>query len=219
MSVSEPGEGSRAVELLELTAHERRQHLIRVATEIFPAVGADGLTLDRVATASGAPVSLVRTCFPTADALLSAGLAEALDELGERLLPFLNLPPSDAARRSVLEYVRWAEERRDAFRCVASAGSRHGIGDLVAAVRAQTVRLIVGELHHPQVDQAPAALRIAVTGWLSFASAAILARAELGAPDLETLADQLVVALAGAIRAAGDEEGAERVAASGPAAS
>ncbi len=195
------------------TAHERRRHIVAVATRLFGERPEDELTVPAVAHAAGVPVAAVQHLYARDAELLPAAVAYAVDEIGERVLPYLDLPPREAAVRSVGAYVAWLDGHADAYaRLIAIDPLDPAADDVIRGVAAQTERLILGELYYPHVEDAPAPVRHAVVSWLRTMHTAIGARIALGAPRADELAEQLVDELAAALRDAGDGESAERLA-------
>ena len=205
-----PRETARAYR--RLAVDERRRRLVEAGTELFAEHDYGELSMAQIARAAGVSKPLLYHYFPTKRDFFVATLADAADDLAERVRPPLDRSLHDAARHSLVAYLSWIDERPRQFaRLLTAAAGEPGIRELVDDIRTRTVAMILAVLGHPDPERAPAAIRAAAAGWLRFLDGAVLVRLDLGAPELEPFADQLVATLAGALRAAGDDGAADRL--------
>lgn len=208
--VAEPAAETRAYR--RLAVDERRRRLLEAGTELFAEHDYGELSMAQIAKAAGVSKPLLYHYFPTKRDYFVATLADAADDLAERVRPRLDLPMHEAAHHSLSAYLAWIDERPKQFqRLLTAAAGEPGIRELIDNIRRATVALILGTLGHPDLERTDPALRAAVLGWLLFVDGAMLVRLELGAPSREAFADQLVATLAGALRAAGDDDAAARL--------
>ena len=195
-----------ATDFLELSEHGRRTRLVQVVEGLLADHALAQVTFERVAAAAGTTVRAVRHYFPLQRDLHVSALANAVDGLGEEVLPHLDLPPREAALECVETYIQWADDRAPQFQTVLTSGTgQPGLGDVMAQVREQTVRLVLGELSYSEAHPPPAPVVVAVAGWVSFMNTAMLLRLETGGPTARALSEQLVRTLAGALAAGGDD--------------
>ncbi|WP_320671148.1 TetR/AcrR family transcriptional regulator [Patulibacter defluvii] len=208
--VADPADATRAYR--RLAVDERRRRLLEAGTELFAEHDYGELSMAQIAKAAGVSKPLLYHYFPTKRDFFVATLADAADDLAERVRPRADLPLHQAAHHSLSAYLEWIDERPKQFRrLLTAAAGESGIRELIDNIRQATVALILATLGHADLERTDPALRAAVLGWLLFVDGAMLVRLELGAPDRERFADQLVETLAGAVRAAGDPDAGDRL--------
>ena len=186
-----------------LTIDERREQLVRLGTEIFSERPFDEVSIDDIAAAAGISKGLLYHYFPSKRDFyveivrFSAAEMEALTE------PDPSLEPAARLQASLDRYLDYVETHARGYTTVLQAGigSDAEVGAVVDEVRAGMVERILSGVDFGG-RHAPAALRIAVRGWVGFAEAASLDWLEHRDLPREGLRDLLVATLGASIDAA-----------------
>lgn len=201
-----PGDDAPPRAPRRMTVDERRRLLLERGEELFAQHDYADLTMAKIARAAGVSKPLLYHYFPTKQAFFVATLQRGAEDLSARVQPEPGVPLGTAARRSLAAYFDWIDERPVAFRrLLTAAASEPGVRDTLLGIRAATVAQIAEALGHPDVEQAPPALRAALNGWLLFVDGCVLVRLDLGAPTRDELVEQVLLTLGGAVAATGDE--------------
>jgi AcrR family transcriptional regulator len=164
-----------AVRRSRLTIDERREQLVRLGTEIFAERPFDEVSIDDIAAAAQVSKGLLyhyflsKRDFYVEVVRFSAMEMEALTE------PDPSLEPLARRSASLDRYLDYVETHAQGYATLmrAGVGSDPQVGAVVEEVRARIVDRILGGMTFTG-DRPPAALRIAVRGWVGFAEAASL---------------------------------------------
>jgi AcrR family transcriptional regulator len=164
-----------------LSTDARRQQLVALGIEIFSERPFDEVSIDDIAAAAGISKGLLYHYFPSkrdfyvAVVRFAAGEMEALTEPDPELAPLERLGAAlDPAVAAIVEDVR----------------------------QAMTARLLA-DVPGAGAGDPPAAVRVAIRGWLGFVEAASLDWLDHGGLDRAELRDMLVATLTGALGTAG----------------
>ena len=184
-----------------LSVEDRRQELIDAALRLFSARGPETVSVDDIAAEAGASRALLYHYFDNKHDLYLAALRAAADTLLERVQgPFEGSPPEllDAGLAAYLNYV---EQHTVGFSALLreGPGASGEVGAIVERVREAVLQLL---LEGVGVPDPPAALRVALRGWVGFVEAACAEWLEHRDVDRETLEGILIGALSAAVAAA-----------------
>ncbi len=184
-----------------LTVEDRRDDLVRVGVELIATRPWDALTMNDIAAAAGVSKPLLYHYFSAKSDLYVAAVRSAAEQLQQATTPDLALPPRARLRRALQVHVDWVEANALGYRTILQGGvsaDRH-VQAIVERSRAEVVQRIVRDM---KVEQVPAALRIALRGWVGFLEGACLdwlTTKDIPKPQLILL---LSASLTGAIKAA-----------------
>jgi AcrR family transcriptional regulator len=184
-----------------LSVEDRRQELIEAALRLFSARGPEAVSVDDIAAEAGASRALLYHYFDNKHDLYLAALQAAADELLDRLnVPLQGSPPQllDAGLAAYLNYV---EQHTIGFSALLreGPGASGQVGAIVEQVREAVLRLLLTGI---DVPDPPAALRVALRGWVGFVEAACAEWLDSRDVDRETLEGILIGALSAAVAAA-----------------
>lgn len=150
-----------------LGAHGGRLYLLDAATALFDQTGAPLPSLEALALATDAPLGLVRHCFGSSEDLTRDVIYGVLDELGERALPHLDLPLSEAAAEVIQVFREWCAIHHDFIANATSAVETSAtLSDALADARSQVLRLMLNQIGFQDIDSAPNDLTEATTEWI-----------------------------------------------------
>ncbi|MCW3046313.1 MAG: Transcriptional regulator, TetR family protein [Solirubrobacterales bacterium] len=164
-----------AVRRSRLTIDERREQLVRLGTEIFAERPFDEVSIDDIAAAAQISKGLLYHYFPSKrDFYVEVVRCSAL-EMEALTEPDPSLEPRARRSASLDRYLDYVETHAQGYSTLmrAGIGSDPQVGAVVEEVRARIVDRIVGGMTYTG-DEPPAALEIAVRGWVGFAEAASL---------------------------------------------
>ncbi len=173
MTESAPAEGGRRQRRHEATAEEIKQ----IARDLMAREGTSSLNLRAIARTMGLTPSALYRYFPSRDAILTALIVDAYDQIGETVEEAIAAAPVDPTSTAILAGVhafrRWALEHPQEFALIygpvvpgyeppvyeqTPAAMRTGAALLGLLVRAMEQ----GLLQPPGDDSVPAALRPAL---------------------------------------------------------
>lgn len=204
------GRGTRAGRpRTRMGTEERRRQLLRIGAELFAERPFDDVWIEEVAERAGVSRGLLYHYFPTKRQFYAAVVRHE----GERLLRMTEPDPATPVGRQVQQgleaYLRYAEEHAPGLRAFhrASAAGDREIHDIHEQLLAEQERRIVTVLDAQAAaglidGPAPAALRLAVHGWLAFVTAAVLDWLERGEPSRAEVREVCTRALLGALAGA-----------------
>jgi AcrR family transcriptional regulator len=127
-----------------LSAAERRVTILDAALEVFAARGYHSASIDEIAGAAGISKALIYEHFPSKRELHAALLAHHVQELFERLVQSAAPgQPGDVRLRSGVDaFLRFVEERRDAWRMLFREASDPEVAEVVRVVQAQATATV-----------------------------------------------------------------------------
>ena len=185
-----------------LSVDARRNQLLRVGVELIATRPWDVLTMTDVAKAAKVSKPLLYHYFSTKRDLYVASVRFTADQLRHATRPDPTLHDEQRVLRSLEAHVDWIEANADGYRTVLRGGvsGDPDVQTIVEQSRRETVDRIV---RHLELEHPPAALRIALRGWVGFLEGACLDW--LRAKDIpkSQLVRLLAASLPAAITAAG----------------
>jgi AcrR family transcriptional regulator len=164
-----------AVRRSRLTIDERREQLVRLGTEIFAERPFDEVSIDDIAAAAGISKGLLYHYFPSKRDFYVEVVRFSAMEMEALTEPDPSLEPLARRSASLDRYLDYVESHAQGYATLmrAGIGSDPQVAAVVEEVRARIVDRILGGQSYAG-DRPPAALRIAVRGWVGFAEAASL---------------------------------------------
>jgi AcrR family transcriptional regulator len=164
-----------AVRRSRLTIDERREQLVRLGTEIFAERPFDEVSIDDIAAAAQVSKGLLYHYFPSKRDFYVEVVRFSAMEMEALTEPDPSLEPLARRSASLDRYLDYVETHAQGYATLmrAGVGSDPQVGAVVEEVRARIVDRILGGMTFTG-DRPPAALRIAVRGWVGFAEAASL---------------------------------------------
>jgi AcrR family transcriptional regulator len=164
-----------AVRRSRLTIDERREQLVRLGTEIFAERPFDEVSIDDIAAAAQISKGLLYHYFPSKRDFYVEVVRFSALEMEALTEPDPSLEPVARRSASLDRYLDYVETHAQGYATLmrAGIGSDPQVGAVVEEVRGRIVERIVGAMTYTG-DEPPAALEIAVRGWVGFAEAASL---------------------------------------------
>jgi AcrR family transcriptional regulator len=164
-----------AVRRSRLTIDERREQLVRLGTEIFAERPFDEVSIDDIAAAAQISKGLLYHYFPSKRDFYVEVVRFSALEMEALTEPDPSLEPVARRSASLDRYLDYVETHAQGYATLmrAGIGSDPQVGAVVEEVRGRIVERIVGGMTYTG-DGPPAALEIAVRGWVGFAEAASL---------------------------------------------
>jgi AcrR family transcriptional regulator len=186
-----------------LSTDQRRGQLVALGIDIFSERPFDEVSIDDIAAAAGISKGLLYHYFPSKRDFYVAVIRSAADEMQALTEPDPELAPRDRLAAALERYLEYVETHARGYATVlrAGIGSDPAVADIVEEVRSAMVARLLADLPVTE-GEAPAALRVAVRGWVGFVEAASLDWLEHGGLGRGDLRDMLIAALDGAVSAA-----------------
>jgi AcrR family transcriptional regulator len=197
-SLDQPASAARR---RRLSVEDRRQELIDAALRLFSARGPEAVSVDDIAAEAGASRALLYHYFDNKHDLYLAALRAAADTLLEQLQPPLTGTPPELLDAGLSAYLNYVEQHSVGFSALLreGPGASGEVGAIVERVRAAVLGMLLAGVGVPDP---PAALRVALRGWVGFVEAACAEWLEHRDVDRETLEGILIGALSAAVAAA-----------------
>jgi AcrR family transcriptional regulator len=187
-----------------LSTDARREQLVALGVEMFSERPFDEVSIDDIAAGAGISKGLLYHYFPSKRDFYVAVVRHSADEMQAITETDPDLEPLERLADGLDRYLEYVATHARGFATVlrAGIGSDPEVAAIVEAVRAAMARRILADV--ADTDPPPAAVRIAIRGWVGFAEAASLEWLERGELSREELRELLVRALTGAVAAAGE---------------
>lgn len=177
---------------------ERRRQLLEAGTALFAEHAYEEISMRQIAAAAGVSKPLLYHYFPSKLDLFQAAVADAAETLAALIEPSGEGPAAAQLAASLGAYLAWIEEHARAWtKLMQSAATLPEAREIVESFRAGTMERMMRELTGG--GQPPAALRIAMRGWLGYMDAAILDWTEHGGLARDQLRDLLLGAFGAAL--------------------
>jgi AcrR family transcriptional regulator len=187
-----------------LSIDERREQLVRLGVEMFSERPFDEVSIDDIAAEARISKGLLYHYFPSKRDFYVEVVRYSAAEMEALTEPDRTLEAPARVEASLDRYLDYVESHARGYTTVlrAGIGSDAEVGAVVEEVRGRIVERILSGVELGG-RRPPAALRIAVRGWVGFAEAASLDWLERGGVPRVRLRDLLVATLAASIEAAG----------------
>jgi AcrR family transcriptional regulator len=187
-----------------LSTDARREQLVALGVEMFSERPFDDVSIDDIAAGAGISKGLLYHYFPSKRDFYVAVVRHSADEMQAITETDPDLEPLERLADGLDRYLEYVATHARGFATVlrAGIGSDPEVAAIVEGVRAAMARRILADV--ADTDPPPAAVRIAIRGWVGFAEAASLEWLEHGELSREELRELLVRALTGAVAAAGE---------------
>jgi AcrR family transcriptional regulator len=187
-----------------LSTDARREQLVALGVEMFSERPFDEVSIDDIAAGAGISKGLLYHYFPSKRDFYVAVVRHSADEMQAITETDPDLEPLERLADGLDRYLEYVATHARGFATVlrAGIGSDPEVAAIVEGVRAAMARRILADV--ADTDPPPAAVRIAIRGWVGFAEAASLEWLERGELSREELRELLVRALTGAVAAAGE---------------
>jgi AcrR family transcriptional regulator len=188
-----------------LSTDARREQLVALGIDIFSERPFDEVSIDDIAAAAGISKGLLYHYFPSKRDFYVAVIRSAADEMQALTAPDPALEPRERLAAALERYLEYVETHARGYATVlrAGIGSDPAVADIVEDVRGAMVARLLDDLPvTPEGEEPPAALRVAVRGWVGFVEAASLDWLEHGGLGRADLREMLIAALGGAVSAA-----------------
>jgi AcrR family transcriptional regulator len=187
-----------------LSTDARREQLVALGVEMFSERPFDDVSIDDIAAGAGISKGLLYHYFPSKRDFYVAVVRHSADEMQAITDTDPDLEPLERLADGLDRYLEYVATHARGFATVlrAGIGSDPEVAAIVEGVRAAMARRILADV--ADTDPPPAAVRIAIRGWVGFAEAASLEWLERRELSREELRELLVRALTGAVAAAGE---------------
>jgi AcrR family transcriptional regulator len=189
-----------------LTPDARRAELLRAGERVFTEASYEDVSIEHIAEAAGVSKNLLYHYFDGKRDLYLETIRAATSEMLARTEPDLELEPIPRLRASIDQHLLYVEEHADGYiKLLRASGGDSEVQAIVRAARQQVVDRTIASLPLNGAEP-PAALVLAVHGWVAFIdeiSIRWLEHPELARVDLlEMLVSEFVAIL----RACGPRE-------------
>jgi AcrR family transcriptional regulator len=186
-----------------LPVRARREAILNAASQLFARYGLAAVSVDMVAEASGSSPALIHHYFGTKHNLVEQTLRRAADELLGILRVDTRSPASEQLTVGLSVYLDYVSEHSNNWAALLRAGHP---GDSAASLIARQVdehalRMAIRAVH-PGRRRPPAALEIALRGWIALVKESCLQWIETRAVDRAALQTLLAAAFVGCVHAA-----------------
>jgi AcrR family transcriptional regulator len=187
-----------------LSTDARREQLVGLGMEMFSERPFDEVSIDDIAAAAGISKGLLYHYFPSKRDFYVAVVRHSAEEMQEVTATDPSLPPLERLAAGLDRYLEYVDTHARGYATVlrAGIGSDPEVAGVVEGVRSAMAGRILDDL--PIEHPLPAAVRIAVRGWVGFAEAASLEWLEHRDLEREELRDLLIRALTGAVESAAE---------------
>jgi AcrR family transcriptional regulator len=185
----------------------RRAQLIALGVEMLATRTLDALSVEDIAQKAGISRGLLFHYFSSKQEFHIEVARAAAAELLSRTEPNIELPPLEALRSSLTEFIGYVQENPDNYKSLvrgAASGDAEmrAIFDDTRATMAGRIVAVLADLGLPLGARA----EIAVHGWVAFAEECVIRSIDGGVKDSDALLDMLTKALPAVVIAASDEE-------------
>jgi len=179
----------------------RRAQLLELGLRLFGTRAYDEVSIDDIAREAEVSKGLLYHYFGSKRAFYVAVISDASQRLVEALEPDPELPPPARALAGLDAYLRFVEERADAYAALVTGGlgADPEIAALLERTRQQIAQHILTDLG---LDEPRAAYRIALRAWIGGVEAACVDWLARGDLRREQLLQLLLVGLQGALASA-----------------
>lgn len=152
---------------------KRRAQLLELGLRLFSSRSYDGVSIEDIARAARVSKGLLYHYFGGKRAFYRAVVEEAARRLLEAIEPDPSLPPVQRAAMGLDGYLRFVEEREDAYIALVTGGIGRDaeVSELLQGVRHQIADRILREIGLPTP---PPAFRIALRSWIGGIEAACI---------------------------------------------
>jgi AcrR family transcriptional regulator len=159
----------------------RREALVAVALQAFSVRAFDEVSMDDVADEAGVAKGLLYYYFGSKRGLYVAAVREAATRLRGRWDADSGAAPVERLAAGIDAYLDYAREHADGYRALIAGGV--GTDPEVRALLAEERELVIERVVEGLgLRDAPAPLRVALQGWLSFMEGATLEWLDSGRP-------------------------------------
>jgi AcrR family transcriptional regulator len=188
-----------------LSTDARRQQLVALGIEIFSERPFDEVSIDDIAAAAGISKGLLYHYFPSKRDFYVAVVRFAAGEMEALTQPDPELAPLERLGAALDRYLAYVETHARGYATVlrAGIGSDPAVAAIVEDVRQAMTARLLADVPGAGAGDPPAAVRVAIRGWLGFVEAASLDWLDHGGLDRAELRDMLVATLTGALGTAG----------------
>ena len=185
-----------------LDPDRRQREILQAALALFAERPADLVTVEEVAAAAGTSPGLVHHYFGSKNQLAQVVLRATADELVQTLRVDEAAPAAGQLTTGLTIYLDYLQAHPQSWTALLRAG--HSADDPTAAIAATVddhAMAIAVQAVHPH-GPPPAALLIALRGWLAFVKDSCLRWLQEAALERDTLEHLLSAAFLGALQAA-----------------
>jgi AcrR family transcriptional regulator len=184
-----------------LSTDARREQLVELGGEIFSERPFDEVSIDDIAVAAGISKGLLYHYFPSKRDFYVAVVRHGAEQFVTLTETDPGLPPLERLSSGLDRYLEYVETHARGYATVlrAGIGSDREVAAVVEGVRAAMEGRILDAL--PVGRPTPAAVRLAVRGWIGFAEAASLDWLEHRDLPRDDLRELLIRALTGVVGA------------------
>ena len=184
-----------------LQVDERRAQLLELGLRLFSERAYDEVSIDDIAREAGVSKGLLYHYFGGKRAFYVACVANAAEELLDRIEPSAEQPEVARVWSGLDAYLCFVEERAAAY----AALMRSGIGndpEVATILEAARATIVARMLEGMGLSQPRPVFRLAARSWIGQVEAACLEWLDRGAPDRETVVKLLLGALYGTLATA-----------------
>jgi AcrR family transcriptional regulator len=152
----------------------RRAQLLELGVRLFGTRAYDEVSIDDIAASANMSKGLLYHYFGGKRAFYVAVVSDAARRLLAAIEPDLELPPPERALAGIDAYVRFVEERADAYAALVTGGlgADPKIAEILEAARQEIVGTIITNLLAMGLDRPRPAYRLALRGWIGGVEAA-----------------------------------------------
>lgn len=185
-----------------LDPDSRQEEILKAALALFADRPADQVSVEEVAAAAAASPALVHHYFGSRAQLVQAVLRATADELIATLAVDAAAPPAEQLATGLTIYLDYLERHPQSWSALLRAGySAHDPTVAIAAAVDDHALAIALHAVHPR-GTPPAALQLALRGWLAFVKDACLRWLQDAALHRVELQQLLAAAFVGCLQAA-----------------
>lgn len=155
-----------------LAMDSRRAQLLDLGLRLFGTRAYDEVSIDDIAAAANVSKGLLYHYFGGKRAFYVAVVSDAARRLVAAIQPDRELPPLERALAGLDAYVRFVEERADAYAALVTGGlgADPHIAEILEGVRQEIVGIIL--IDHLGLSRPRAAYRLALRSWIGGVEAA-----------------------------------------------
>ncbi len=157
-----------------LAMDSRRAQLLDLGVRLFGTRAYDEVSIDDIAASANMSKGLLYHYFGGKRAFYVAVVSDAARRLLAAIEPDRELPPPERALVGIDAYVRFVEERADAYAALVTGGlgADPKIAEILEATRQEIVGTIITNLLEMGLDRPRPAYRLALRSWIGGVEAA-----------------------------------------------
>jgi AcrR family transcriptional regulator len=184
-------------------AQQRRRQLLQIAARHFAIHSFDEVSLDALADEAGVSHGLIYQYFGSKLGLYEAALTDAVATLNAAMAAELDLPPRDAVRAALRDFIGIASDNEEVWRLtIRGALGEARLQQIVENGRRDAISMFLAAL---AIERPNAGLRLGLRAWIGMIEAGVDSWLQHRKPEIAVVVEILAGALDAVLTSCGYE--------------